>query len=356
MTSSHTPAMMRAANLHAVGDLRCDSVPIPSPGVDEALVSIEAAGMCGSDLARVYSKGTYNFPTVLGHEFSGTVVECPADPERVGQRVAVFPLIPCRDCPMCNIAEFASCENYDYYGSRRDGGFAQFQAIKLWNLIAVPDQMSPIDAAMVEPCAVAVHALAAAPLRMGDWLAVWGGGPIGMMAAELGRSRGCQVIILDLDQKKLDFAQEKMGIDHALNPSKCDAQAEIMKLTAGRGADVCLEAAGVSATLANCIGSAKPFGHVVLMGNPASAMTLTQDDYWRILRKQLTCVGVWNSARNPRQDDWRTAIGAIEDGLVTPSKLVTHRFALSQCVEAFATASSPDQMTLKVMFIPEEEL
>lgn len=353
MTASAPPTSMHAANLHAVADLRFETLPVPRPSDDEALVRVEASGICGSDLPRVLTKGTYRFPTVPGHEFAGTVVDCPSDPERVGQRVTVFPLLPCRQCPMCEVGEYASCADYDYYGSRRDGGFAQFQAIKAWNLIPVPDGVSLEDAAMVEPCAVAVHAVSAAPLRLGGWLAIWGAGPIGLMAAEFATAGGANVVVLDIDQRKLDFASE-LGFCRTVNPALTDAPAAIADLTDGRGADVCLEAAGVSATLAGCVESVRPFGRVVLMGNPASDMRLGQNTYWQILRKQLTCTGVWNSSHNRTRDDWATAIDAISRGQITPSRLITHRFTLAECGQAFAVAASAEQMSLKIMFTPHK--
>ena len=344
---------MAVANLYGIGDLRPGRVPVPAPAADEALVRIEASGICGSDLPRVFTKGTYRFPTVPGHEFAGTVVECPGEPGRCGQRVTVFPLIPCGQCAMCEIGEYASCADYDYYGSRRDGGFAQYRAIRLANLVPVPDGVGIEDAAMVEPCAVAVHALAAAQLRLGDWLAIWGAGPIGLMAAQLAASQGARVVLVDIDQRKLGAARA-LGFGDTVNSATTDAPAAIREVTDGRGADVCLEAAGVSAALAGCLAAAKPFGGVVLMGNPAGDMRLSQDAYWQILRKQLRLTGVWNSSHNKSRDDWDTAITAIQHGWVTPSRLITHRFGLAECARAFAVAASPDELSLKVMFTPQE--
>jgi L-iditol 2-dehydrogenase len=350
--TTFVPSLMGAANLHAVADLRYETVPVPEPKADEALVRIEASGICGSDLPRVRAKGTYHFPTIPGHEFAGTVVDCPSDPARIGQRITVFPLIPCGRCAMCEIGEYASCADYDYYGSRRDGGFAQYQAIKVANLIPVPEEVSSEDAAMIEPCAVAVHALSAAPFQLGDWLAIWGAGPIGLMAAQLAAARGTRVVLVDIDQRKLDVGRA-LGFTDAVNPGQVDAPAVIRELTGG-GADICLEAAGVSATLAGCLESTRPFGHVILMGNLAGDMRLVQSSYWQVLRKQLRLAGVWNSSHNQSVDDWATAITAVERGQVTPSILITHRFPLAECNEAFRVAASPEKPSLKVMFTPHE--
>jgi len=346
------PDIMGAVSLHAVADLRFQTMLTPRPAEDEALIRVEASGICGSDVPRVLTKGTYRFPTVPGHEFAGTVVACQADSSLVGRRVAVFPLIPCLRCAMCEIGEYASCADYDYYGSRRDGGFAEYQSVKLANLVPVPEGVSAEEAAMVEPCAVAVHALAAVPHPLDSWIAIWGAGPIGLMAAQLARASGARVILVDIDDRKLQFAGDRLGFSATVNPAHTNAPDAIRGLTDGRGADTCLEAAGVSATLAGCLESVRPFGHVILMGNPASAIQLDQNIYWQILRKQVTCVGVWNSARNRSKDDWATAIAAIGEGMVTPSRLITHRFALADFGRAFKVAASPAEFSLKVMFVP----
>lgn len=341
-------ATMRAARLHAVGDLRAEQVALPVPGPGEALVRIARSGICGSDVPRVFKKGTYRFPLIPGHEFAGTVVACPSAPQWVGRRVTVFPLLPCGHCAMCAIGEYATCVDYDYYGSRRDGGFAQHQSIRLSNLIPLPTSVSLEAGAMVEPAAVAVHAIAAAPLQLGDTLAIFGAGPIGLMAAQLGKASGARVFLVDIDDRKLELAAEH-GWGECLNPRQGDVPERLRELTGG-GADVCLEAAGVPATLAGALAAARPFGRVTLMGNPVGEMALGQDAYWQILRKQLTCTGVWNSSHNAVRDDWQVAIDAMARGQLAPVPLISHRFPLDDATEAFRIAASPTEMSLKVMF------
>lgn len=141
--------MMNAAVLHAVGDLRYEKVPMPTVHEGEVLMKVMAAGVCGSDIPRVFEKGTYHFPTIPGHEFAGLIVD--GDPELVGKRAAVFPLLPCRKCASCEVGEYANCKNYDYYGSRRDGGFAEYIAVDKRNLVITPDDLSYACASLCEP-------------------------------------------------------------------------------------------------------------------------------------------------------------------------------------------------------------
>ena len=175
--------MMNAAVLHAVGDLRYETVPMPEVGEDEVLLKIRACGVCGSDIPRVYTKGTYHFPTIPGHEFAGEIVAS-NDPALLGRRAAVFPLLPCHKCPPCKVGEFANCHNYDYYGSRRDGAFAEYLAVKKANLILAPDTLSYDCAAMCEPGAVARAAVRRMNVELGDLVVIYGAGPIGLIAAQ----------------------------------------------------------------------------------------------------------------------------------------------------------------------------
>lgn len=105
---------------------------------------MKAAGICSSDIARVFTKGTYHFPTIPGHEFAGIVdsVSSEEDKGLVGKHVGIFPLIPCRECPQCKDKHYEMCAHYDYVGSRRDGGFAEYVAVPVWNLIPLSDAIS----------------------------------------------------------------------------------------------------------------------------------------------------------------------------------------------------------------------
>ena len=110
---------MMALNLHGVRDLRYEKVPCPERKPGEVLLKIKAVGICGSDIPRVFTKGTYHFPTIIGHEFAGEIVEA-EDTELVGRGASVFPLLPCGKCPACREEQYARCSDYEDYGSRRE--------------------------------------------------------------------------------------------------------------------------------------------------------------------------------------------------------------------------------------------
>lgn len=328
---------MKCANLHGINDLRYEDLPMPECGEDEVLVKVKCCGVCGSDIPRVYTKGTYHFPTVIGHEFSGQVV---SDPENklTGQRVAVFPLLPCFRCDNCKEERYATCEDYDYYGSRRDGGMSEYLAVKRWNLLQVPDALSDAEAAMCEPVAVARHAIGKLNLKKGDRLLISGAGPIGLLAGQWAKHFGAeQVYYFDIDKQKIEsckqlgFAEYEEGI--AIN--------------------CVLEGTGHPDALRRCLEAISPAGRMVLMGNPGGDVNLAQKTYWHILRKELTVCGTWNSAYSKQQNDWQEGLKAMAEGIINAKPLITHVFPLEKVNDAFELMKNRKEFFIKVMLTME---
>lgn len=324
---------MKALNLYAVGDLRLDELPVPECKDDEVLVKIAYCGICGSDIPRVYSKGTYHFPTVIGHEFSGTVVHDPKG-ELDGAKVAVFPLLPCFKCESCKDENYALCSDYDYYGSRRDGGMAEYLAVKRFNILPLPEGVSLAAGAMCEPSSVALHAIKKLGDIAGKALLISGAGPIGLIAAMWAKSRGAEkVYFFDIDGEKIKAAKQ-MGF---------------FEYTDDVSVDLCIEGTGAGPALVRCLKALKPFGQIVLMGNPSRGIELTQQDYWLILRKELRLFGTWNSSFGEKQNDWRDALVGMSDGTITPEKFITHKVAFEEYKKAFEMMRDRTEFYQKVM-------
>lgn len=348
---------MKACVLHGIADLRYEDVSTPAPGEGEVLVEIGACGVCGSDIPRVFSKGTYRFPTIPGHEFAGTVAETApgVDPAWRGARVAVFPLIPCRVCGPCTMGEYAMCENYNYLGSRCDGAFADYAIAPVWNLLRLPDEVSLLEGAMTEPAAVAVHALRRAGVDIGDSVLIFGAGPIGLMVAMWARAWGAaKVLLADIDAAKLEFARG-LGFAETVHAGAEDPIAWTFAHTE-RGAHVVIEASGSSAAFENAVRAARTFGRVVLLGNPAGSMTLTQDGYWAILRKELRVFGSWNSSYSELpKNEWKLAIDFMRDKRLDLRPLVTHPVALDALPDALIRMRDRVEFMNKTMFVADAE-
>ena len=333
---------MKAYVLHAINDLRYDDVPMPQCPKGWAIVKVRAAGICSSEIARVFTKGTYHFPTIPGHEFSGEVhaVGDPADAALIGQKVGVFPLIPCRQCDQCQQKHYEMCAHYDYVGSRRDGGYAQYVAVPVWNLIALPADMPFTVAAMLEPLSVALHAITLGGVKPGYRVAVIGTGMIGISAAQWAYKFGASsVTVIGRNEEKRSLI-EKCG----LNYSVCTDKSEMPEY------DFVLEAVGTPAAITLAISGTKPGGTVLLMGNPSGEIALSQDVYWRILRKQLVLKGTWNSAydgTNP--SDWTNAVRAIANGEINVAPLISHTFTQDQLMEGLKMMHEHKEPYCKVM-------
>lgn len=329
----------KCANLYSVGDLRIEERNIESLLSDEVLVEVKACGICGSDLPRVYTKGTYRFPTVIGHEFSGRVVY---DKENLltGKKVAVFPLLPCFECDSCKNGNYATCKSYDYYGSRRDGGMTEYLPVKRWNLVEMDDGISYEEGAMCEPISVARHATKKLNIQKGDTLLISGAGPIGIIAAQWAVSFGAEkVYFFDIDGRKVEFAKQ-MGFE---------------EYKGGERISCVIEGTGNEVALARCLEAIEPFGRMVLMGNPSGGVAVSQNTYWHILRKELVLFGTWNSSYNEIENDWRESLKALSEGRINVKPLITHKFPLEEVNTAFEMMKNRTEFFNKVMLVMNGE-
>ncbi len=331
---------MKAAVLHAVGDLRYEDVPMPVAGEGEVLLKVMAAGVCGSDIPRVFEKGTYHFPTIPGHEFAGKIVESD-DPALLGRKAAVFPLLPCRKCAACQVGEYVKCADYDYYGSRRDGAFAEYLAVDKRNLVLLDDSLSYDVASLLEPAAVARAAIRRMQITLGDTVVIFGAGPIGLLAAQWVKKAGAGLVrVVDISEEKLAFAR-KFGFE------AYDAERD--------GPCQCaLEGTGVSAALNNAVKALAPNGRLVLMGNPFGDMKIDKSVYSEILRREITMVGTWNSSYNDRINDWQAVAEEMSRGTMQFEDLITHRFPLEKCNEALEMMRDKKEFFTKVTFVADE--
>lgn len=314
---------MKAYVLHGIGDLRYEDRPEPEPRPGWARVKVLAAGICSSDIPRIFEKGTYRYPTVPGHEFSGRVeaVGDSGDEKWVGRRVGVFPLIPCKTCPSCEKGRYETCSHYDYLGSRRDGGFAEFAAVPVWNLVELPESVNDVQGALLEPVAVALHAVRRAGLLPGESVCVVGTGAIGLLAGQWAKLLGAgKVVVKGRGEAKRPVVQ-RCGLEYA------------PELRAGEAFDCVIEAVGSARALEESLALAAPGGRLVLMGNPEGPRTLSQDLYWRILRKQLTLLGTWNSSYGGRDGDWARAVEETGSGRIQTETLVSRVLGAEKLTE-----------------------
>lgn len=352
-----TTATMDALVLHGVSDLRFEKKPVPAPGAGEVRVRIAFCGVCGSDIPRCFVKGTYNFPTVCGHEFAGVIESCGEGVQgfKTGDRVAVFPLLWNDDHPACEQGLYAQSDGYDYLGSRSDGAFSEYVVAPQRNLIRVPDNVSLEEAAMTEPAAVALHTVRRARVRLGDSIAIFGIGPIGLMLAQWSKAMGASKILLfDILPQKLELAR-KLGFEHVFDSRETNPAEAAESLTGDRGAHVAIEAAGVPPTMIAALQSVRRAGRVVLMGNPIADVTLPAPLISQVMRREIEILGTWNSDYSVYgdDDDWRTSLEAMAGGVLNLLPLITHRTPLSQGISALEMMRDQSEFFAKVLIHPD---
>lgn len=345
---------MKAWVLHGINDLRYGEVNSPTIGENEVLLAVKAAGVCGSDIPRVFVTGTYSYPLIPGHEFAGQVTALGAhvDAKWRGRRVGIFPLIPCGACLPCKNKQYEMCRNYSYLGSRRDGGFAEYVAVPEKNLIALPDGVSYEEAAMLEPMSVAVHAMRKIAPAVGERIVICGMGTIGlfllMFLLEAGHKNVYAIGNKDFQRR---MAQNLGLPDASFCDSRMqDAQKWLEEQTDDKGADVFFECVGRNETVEQAVRMTGPGGRMMLVGNPASDMTLSKAVYWKILRNQLTVYGTWNSSfTHSPEDDWHYVLDRLRDGRIAPAQMITHRMPLEELDRGLAIMRDKREEYGKVM-------
>ena len=338
MQESHEiPQSMKAISLFEIGKFEVVEKEIRALKGDELLIKVAACGICGSDLPRIYELGTRVYPVVLGHEFSGTVVKAAKDEDQnlIGKNVAIFPLIPCRKCDMCLTGHYAQCRNYNYLGSRSDGGFAEYCIVpsKFHLVFSYNPSVSLEDLSLVEPATVAQHALRVAGLSNGQSILIVGAGSIGIMMARWAKLFGADVITLvDVLDEKIQFAQAR-GLD-IYNSLKIDLAEMVNDKTNNKGFDIVIEGTGISGGFKTAINSIRNFGSIALLGNPHKDTVIELKDHSTILRKEIRLTGIWNSYYNEFPfNEWEYTVKCIDAGKLKVDDLVTHRSSLENLPE-----------------------
>lgn len=324
---------MRAARLHAAGDLRVADEPVPGPEPGEILVRVTAVGICGSDLhwweEAEIGDATIERPLVLGHEAAGVIEEGPL----CGIRVAIDPAIACGACRPCRDGYRNLCTRIRFAGhGGQDGALREFMTWPAHLLHPLPAGLSDADGAMLEPLGVAIHALDLGHVRLDASAAVAGCGPIGLLLIQVLRAAGAGQIIAFEPLPHRRAAATRLGADLAVDPAELTTAGELREFI-GDGADVSFEMAGSDEAVRLAMVAARPGGRVVLGGIPAGDWTMFPASTAR--RKGLTIAMV-----RRMNETYPRAISLAASGRVELPTLVTHRFGLAKAAEAFGAATS----------------
>lgn len=329
-----------AAVMPTLGAIEIKDVGDPTPGPREAVVRMEAVGVCGSDTAyfTVGYIGDYvvDGPIILGHECAGVVVDIGSDVTgvRVGDRVAIEPGKPCRDCRECMAGRYHLCPDLVFLATPPyDGSLVQRMAIDERQLFVMPDAMSFEDGALCEPLSVGIWACHRAGLQPGDSVLVTGAGPVGVLAAQVARAFGAaDVTVTDTSDWRIDFAR-RLGFT-------AEQAGEVER----NDFDVLLECSGAPTALADGLWRLRPNGRAAMVGMPKQDVTLALS---RLNVNELT-IGLVNRYAHT----WPIAISLIAGGRVDVSTMVTQRFRLDQTEQALMNAKN-QPASMKAMIAPQ---
>ncbi len=330
---------MKAAVWYKKGDIRIEDTPMPSPDPDQVKVKITVCGICGSDVHE-YREGPFIIPSrphplthrlggpvILGHEFSGKVVEVGKGVTRfaVGDRVIVNPLIYCGECPYCKRGQYIMCTKLGTVGFAADGAFAEYGVFNEYSLLRLPDSVTDEMGAFVEPVAVAIHAVKRSRMKIGAAVAVVGAGPIGLLVLQACLAAGAgQVFVIEPMAARREMALET-GATAVIDPTQSDAGKEIGKLTDGLRADFAFDCVGSQPSFDTAVKGTGRRATICVVGLALKPIEVPFMRLWGH-EKEITFSSGY-------EDEFPAAISYLADRRVRVEKLITERIKLDDLVE-----------------------
>ena len=346
---------MKAAVLTKLRTIEIQDRPMPKPGPGEVRLKLAAVGVCGSDV-HYYEEGrigdqVVQYPTLLGHEPSGIVDAVGKGVKlKPGTRVAIEPASPCMHCEFCLAGRQNICPNVRFLGTPPiDGIYEQYHVMPEHCCLSIPDSLSLVEAALLEPLGVGLHSVALGQPVLGETAAILGSGPIGLatlLAATLVGYR--QIFMTDLVPERLALAKS-LGADKVMNAKKGKVVEWIMDETKGRGVDVAYEAAGQQETVTQACLAARRGGRVVLIGIPS-------EDDLTIPMHQCRRRGLLMQHVRRANNEVARCLPLVASGRLKVKALATHFFPLDRVPEAFDLVHHYRDGVVRAIIRPNEDL
>lgn len=337
---------MKSMVINQPGEVLLEEAPMPVPKKGEALLKLLYGGICGSDLGSY--RGTYayfDYPRIPGHEFSAEIVEVEENEYglKEGMIVTCNPYFNCTSCYSCRRGLVNCCTTNQTMGCQRDGAFSEYITMPL-ERIYDGKGLPAKTLALIEPFCISYHGVWRADMKEGDRVLVMGAGTIGVLAAVAAKSKGAEVYISDVAEKKLQYAYESFGLaGMLLNDSPEHFEAQVNEITNGDGFDVSIEAVGLPSTFQNCIDAAAFGGKVVLIGIGKKNLDF---NFTLIQKKELNIMG----SRNALKKDFLELIDLVKSGAIDLDKIVTNVYKFGDAPKAFAEFDAHAGEMLKVVF------
>jgi L-iditol 2-dehydrogenase len=332
-----------------VGNVELRDVDEPACNDNQVKIEVGHCGICGTDL-HVYHDRFRNFPPViLGHEFSGTIVEAGSAVHsfHTGQRVTVLGAmtVVCGRCRFCRQGEIMFCPERRGMGHGVNGAFTRFVVAREEQLFELPTDLPAEHGALIEPFAAAVHAVCEmSELRLGETALVSGPGPIGLMCLKLLVAAGMKTLVAGVaaDSTRLELAS-RIGAARVVNVQQEDLQAVVREETGAVGVDLALECSGAAASVATCLGALRPLGRLTQVGHFGQQITIPYD---LVAFRQIRITG----SVGYTVDSWRRSLRILAEGHIELADLITHRLPLTEWRDGFQAFENGT--ALKVLLMP----
>jgi L-iditol 2-dehydrogenase len=338
---------MRALVYDGPEQLHLEERADPQPSRGEVVVAVHASGICGSDVhGYLGTTGRRRPGVVMGHEAAGVVsiIGPGVTTLAVGDHVVLRSILPCGACDQCRRSRPNVCVNRRGLGMHLDGAYADAVLLPEDALLRLPPDLAFEEAALIEPLAVAMHAVAITPFEPEDSVAIVGAGPIGLLTLLAVRLRGArQVIVTDRSPHRLEVAHA-LGATSAVDVTRADAVGEILEATGGRGADVVFEAVGLTPTVDQSVRAARLGGQVTWIGNSDPRVELGMQD---VVTKELTLRGAYGYV-----DEFDLAADALADRRVDVRPLIERIAPLEEAIDLFAELAHGRVDAVKVVLAP----
>jgi (R,R)-butanediol dehydrogenase/meso-butanediol dehydrogenase/diacetyl reductase len=334
---------LKAAVFRGVRKIEITDVSAPRPDPNEVLIKVKYCGICGSDVGS-YKTGTYEEGLVIGHEFSGRIVELGRDVTgwNLDDRVVANGVRPCRSCYFCRHNRPSLCDNLQMTGVSFDGGFAELVKVPSDILYRIPDTISDEEATLIDPLSNCIHAVRHSSLQMGDRVLIVGAGPIGLLALQCARQAGASATYVSEVSDRRRSMAEKLGATATYDPTKDNLYVKMDEATAGRGPDVLFECAGTPQTLRDSVTLVRKGGQVFVISiceEPVEA------DFMTPVLNELDIRGSYCG-----YEEYPYAIDFIARKRVDVKSLISDVIPLDQLVErGFEVLARPRTEAVKII-------
>ncbi len=341
---------MIAAFCTRPGNFELRDIERPLAGAGEALIKVRRCGICGSDVHFFQGGGFAPPPVCPGHEISGEVAEVGSGVTlQRGDRVAVEPLVVCRQCPYCRAGDYQLCQESRLLGTTLNGGFAEYLCMPASALFLLPAEVSFAVGALTEPLAVAVHAVRLAGVQLGHRVVVIGGGTIGLMSAAAARATGAADVWITARYPQQSRAAESLGATRIF--SGADASRAVAAAASERPIDVVIETVGGAAdTLPEALQLVRPGGTIAVLGLFANTAAL---DVFSLVVREVRVVGSLTYGRAGLRADFDIALQLLAAQPERFRQLITHAVPLREVARGFAIAADKRSGSIKVAVRPE---